>query len=99
MNREQFTLRELLLQGFQAVNRELAEIKRAIELLAKNTTVGYHDIESLKIQVASLAEGLSELESRVVGLEKHAVLATWLTRQIVTVLVLAAAAWLIGVLT
>lgn len=87
MNTRQFTLHEILTQGFHAVNRELAEIKRAIELLAKTTTLDYHNIEALKMQVASLAEGLAELEQRLVVLEQHVGVQKWLVRQSVTVAV------------
>lgn len=87
MNHEQFTLRQLLAQGFQAVNRELRELTRAIENLAKSTAGSYHDIESLKIQVAGFAEGLIELEQRLVVLEQHVSTQKWLVRQSVTVAV------------
>jgi len=87
MTTQHLSYYELMIQGFQAVNRELKELTRAIELLAKTTAGGYHDIEGLKIQIASLAEGLNELEVRVVLLETHIGTQKWLVRQSVTVAV------------
>lgn len=63
----------------------MAEIKRAIELLAKTTTLDYHNIEALKMQVASLAEGLTELEIRLVVVEQHVSTQKLLVRHSVTV--------------
>lgn len=95
MIEKQFMLREILTHGFQAVNRELRELRRAIEILAKTTAGGYHDIEGLKIQIASLAEGLTEIEARLVLLEQHIGVQKWLVRQSLTVAVAVAiiAAW------
>jgi len=87
MNDSQFTLRELITQATQAVTRELSELRRAIEQLTKVTAGGYHDIESLKIQVASLSEGVVEIEQRLVILETHVGTQKWLVRQSVTVAV------------
>lgn len=87
MNEQQFTLREILTHGFKAINRELGELRRAIELLAKTTAGGYHDIDGLKIQMAGLAEGLAELEQRLVVLEQHVGIQKLLLRHSLTVAV------------
>lgn len=99
MSPERMLLRDLLIAELRAVAKQLAELRIAIEQMAKSTVVSYHELDMIKLQIASLSEATQELESRVNALEAHNGMVRWIGRQVVTGLIVFGVAWLIGVLT
>jgi len=96
VNNETLTLRQLITERMIALEKELRGLKEAITVMGERP-VRHYEFENLKLQVASLAEGLTELEQRVGELEQHKSLASWLFRQIVTVLVIVTLIYMLGV--
>lgn len=96
MNQEQLTLRQLLEFRIQELWKELNSLREVIERMEKFTVVRAYEIDNLKLQMAGLAESLHDMEIRVIALEKHASLATWITRQVITVVFIAALIALLG---
>lgn len=90
------TLRQLLEFRFSELWKELDRLREVIERMEKYTVVRTYEIDNLKLQMAGLAESLHDLEIRVISLEKHASLATWLTRQVITVIFVVMLVFLIG---
>lgn len=55
------------------------------------------EFQQIKMQVGQLSEATQELERRVIALEQHKGMASWVFRQGVTVVVIVVIVWLIGV--
>lgn len=89
-------LRDLINRRAEELERQLTSVRRAIEAMGERP-IRSQDFESLKLQVIGLAEGLYELEQRVEQLEQHKSLASWVFRQLVTIVVLAAVIYLLEV--
>lgn len=53
-------------------------------------------IDQLKIQVASLSEGLKELERRLDQIERHDSIGQWVFRQLITVIMALIIAYLVS---
>lgn len=70
---EDGTLRDLLKWGILAILEELEIIREQVEMNPPNL-----DKVDLTFQVASLAEGLRELEERVNKLEQHKNAVSWI---------------------
>lgn len=56
------------------------------------------EFSQLKLQVGQLSEATQELESRVIQLEQHKSLASWVVRQVVTIAVIVIIIWAIGLI-
>jgi hypothetical protein len=69
---EDGTLRDLLRWGILAILEELEVIREQIEMDPPNP-----DRVDITFQVASLSEGLHELEQRVIKLENHKNTVSW----------------------
>lgn len=80
-------------QRLDYIELVLIDIKKAIEKMAIQTVVKQSEFEQIKYQVASFAEGLTELEKRVKALEKRNSMEQWIFRQVGTVLLVALAAF------
>lgn len=87
MNVQDKTLRQILLENFVQIDRSLGALKRAIEIMAKQTVVSDYEMTQLKYQIGSISESLNELEQRVVILENHASVATLVIRHGATLLI------------
>lgn len=87
MQNQDKTLRQILLENFVQIDKSLSTIKRAIEIMAKQTIVSDYEMTQLKYQVGALSESLDQLEQRVVVLEKHASSATLVIRHGATLLI------------
>lgn len=96
MNSENLTLRQLITERMTALEKELKALREAITVMGERP-VRHYEFENIKLQVASLAEGLNELEQRVSELEQHKSLANWLFRQAVTIGVIVALVYILGV--
>lgn len=91
------SLRDLITRRAEAIEKQLAAIRAIIENMSEKPIRNY-EFENLKLQVSSLAEGLNELEQRVLGLEQHKSLASWVFRQAITIAVIVVVIYLLGVL-
>jgi hypothetical protein len=78
---------------FHELERLLNLLSEAIVIVSEQTIVRQSELESIKYQVASLAEGMGELEGRVATLEKHSSMTRWVLRQVGTVLLVAAVSY------
>lgn len=96
MNNETLTLRQLITERMTALEKELKTLRGVIETMGDRQVRG-QELESLKLQVTGLTEGLYELEQRVGDLEQHKSLANWVFRQAVTIGVLIALIYILGV--
>jgi len=56
------------------------------------------EFNQIRLQVSQLSEATQELERRMVELEKHKSLASWVFRQAITITVIVTIVWFIGVL-
>jgi len=97
MKTEPLTLRQLITERLAAIDGELRVLRAAIEAM-DDRHMRYSELENLKLQVTGLVEAVNELEHRVIQLEQHKGLASWIFRQAVTILAIAAAVYLLGVL-
>jgi len=75
-----FELLDLIRAEFEVLERELEALREWIMKLPDR-----YDIDSLKTQVAVLAEGMHEIEQRVTKLEEHKSWATLVFFQLATV--------------
>lgn len=91
----QGSLRDLMNRRLDALQNELKAIK---VLLMRERSGLPPEFDSLKLQVASLAEGLRELGERVEELEQHKSIASWVFRQAITVAVIVVVIYLLGVI-
>lgn len=89
------TLRDLINSQFGELHQELEYI---VSLIRKMADKSLPELDGLKFQVSSLAEGMIDLEERVRILEQHTGLARWVARQIGTIAVIVIVVWLIGLL-
>lgn len=96
MNNETSTLRQLITERMTALEKELKTLRGVIEAMG-DRPIRNSEFESLRLQVFSLVEGLNELEQRVGDLEQHKSLANWVFRQAVTIGVLIALIYVLGV--
>lgn len=90
-------LRDLINQRLDALEKELRRIRTLLERMPEKP-VKHYELDSLKMQVAALAEGLQELEGRVIQLEQHKSLASQLFRHGVSIALALLIAYLIGVI-
>jgi len=81
-------------QRLDRIELLLADLRRGIELMAQQTVVRQSEFEQIKYQVASFAEGMRELENRVIALERHNSSVRLWTRVIGQVLLATLAAFL-----
>jgi len=84
--------------------KRLHELEKSISLLgegimimAESTIVRQSELEGIKYQVASLAEGLGEIEIRVSKLEKHNSTVSWVLRQLGTIFLVLLSGYLFSV--
>lgn len=89
------SLKEYIGITISPLERELSQMRSAIEKLA-GSELKLHELENLKLQVASLSEGLQELEKRLDILEQHDNVSTWLFRFVAGVGTALLIAWLGG---
>lgn len=84
--------RRFIWQRLDHIELVLIDLRKAIETMAIQTVVKQSEFEQIKYQVAAFAEGMAELESRVMALEKRNSLEQWVLRQIwmISVVVLVA---------
>lgn len=92
---DRLLLRELLNTRMDALERQLKAIHTLLDSMSEKV-VKHYEFENLKFQVASLAEGIHELEQRVNELEQHNSIIRWVVRQVVTVVIIVIIVWLIG---
>jgi len=86
MGNERVRPTRFIWQRLDNIERHLADLRKGVELMAQQTVVRHSEFEQLKYQVASFAEGMTELENRVKTLEKRNSTEQWVLRQL----------WLIG---
>lgn len=94
MSNERLRPTRFIWQRLDNIERLLADLRTGIEHMAQQTVVKHSEFEQIKYQVASFAEGMTELENRVKALEKRNSLEQWVFRQVGTVLLVALAAFL-----
>jgi len=63
--------RRFIWERLDHIELVLVDLRRGIELMAQQTVVRQSEFEQIKYQVASFAEGMRELENRVIALERH----------------------------
>jgi hypothetical protein len=76
------SLKEYISFTITPIEREVNNVRSAIEKLTVSQ-ISAHDLDGLKLQVASLSEALQELEKRVSLLEQHDNVSTWIFRSVV----------------
>jgi len=86
MDREPLKLRDLITTRLDDLEQQL-EGQRFLQ-----------EFNQIKMQVGQLSEATQELERRVIHLEQHKGMASWVFRQGVTVAVIVVIVWLMGVL-
>lgn len=74
--------RRFIWQRLDHIDLVLVDLRKALETMAIQTVVKQSEFEQIKYQVAAFAEGMAELESRVMSLEKRNSLEQWVLRQI-----------------
>jgi|SRR5688572_15371240 len=89
--------RRFVWQRLDIIELAILDLKRAIELMATQTMVKQNELEQIKYQVASLAEGQVELEKRIEKLESKSTLISWGFRQLATVLLVIVAAYIASI--
>lgn len=82
MSLERVKPRRFIWQRLDHIEMVLVDLRKALETMAIQTVVKQSEFEQIKYQVASFAEGMAELESRVMTLEKRNSLEQWVLRQI-----------------
>lgn len=87
--------RRFIWQRLDHIELALVDLRKAVEKMAIQTVVKQSEVEQIKYQVASFAEGMRELENRVITLEKHNSLERWVFRQVGTILLVVLAAYLV----
>ncbi|MCK6627832.1 MAG: hypothetical protein L6R45_21980 [Anaerolineae bacterium] len=97
MNDESLTLRQLITERLTAIEGELRVLRAAIETI-DDRQMRHSEFENLKLQVAGLVEAVNELEHRVIQLEQHKSLASWVFRQSLTIAAIVTIIYLLGVL-
>lgn len=92
MNLERVKPLRFIWQRLDHIELVLVDLRKALETMAVQTVVKQSEFEQIKYQVASFAEGMAELERRVMALEKRNSLEQWVLRQIwmISVVVLVA---------
>lgn len=73
------TVKEFISMAIQPMERDMIQIRSSMEKMA-NSQINSHDLESLKLQVSSLSEGMQDLEKRLMILEQHDNVTTWIFR-------------------
>lgn len=91
------SLKEYIGMTLQPMERDMIQIRSAMEKMA-NSQINSHDLDSLKLQVASLSEGLQDLHKRLAILEQHDTISTWLFRTVALVGTSLLIGWLSGLL-
>lgn len=86
MGNERVRPTRFIWQRLDNIERLLADLRKGVELMAQQTVVRQSEFEQIKYQVASFAEALNDLETRVIILEKRNSTEQWVLRQL----------WLIG---
>lgn len=79
------------------LEKSISLLGEGIVIMAESTIVRQSELEGIKYQVASFAEGLVEIESRVTRLEKHNSTISWIARQLGTVLLVVGSAYLASI--
>lgn len=82
MSLERLKPRRFIWQRLDHIEMVLVDLRKALETMAIQTVVKQSEFEQIKYQVASFAEGMAELERRVMALEKRNSLEQWVLRQI-----------------
>lgn len=86
MGNERVRPTRFIWQRLDNIERLLADLRSGVEQMAQQTVVRQSEFEQIKYQVASFGEGMTELENRVLALEKRNSIEQWVLRQL----------WLIG---
>lgn len=89
--------RRFIWQRLDMIELMLLDLKRAIEIMAEQTIVRQSELEQIKYQVATLAESQIELEKRLDVLEKHSSTQSWVLRQLGTILLVVAVAYIASI--
>jgi len=79
------------------LEKNISILREGIVIMAEQTIVRQSELESIKYQVASFAEGLGEIEGRVTKLEKHNSTINWVARQLGTILLVVASAYVASI--
>lgn len=96
MSNERIRPRRFIWQRLDNIERLLADLRKGIELMAQQTVVRQSEFEQIKYQVSSFAEALSELEDRIVSLEKRNNLEQWVLRQVWLILLVILAGYIVS---
>lgn len=94
MNLERVKPLRFIWQRLDGIELVLVDLRRAIEKMAIQTVVKQSEFEQIKYQVASFAEGMAELELRVMALEKRNSMEQWVLRQIWVVVLVVLVAYI-----
>lgn len=94
MNLERVKPLRFIWQRLDHIEFVLVDLRRAIEKMAIQTVVKQSEFEQIKYQVASFAEGMAELELRVMALEKRNSMEQWVLRQIWVVVLVVLVAYI-----
>lgn len=81
-------------QRLDEIHATILDLKRGLEIMAAQTMVRQSELETLKYQVAAMAEGMGEIERRVEKLEVHNSSVNWIVRQLGTVALVIGAAYI-----
>lgn len=95
MGNERVKPTRFIWQRLDNIERLLADLRNGVERMAIQTVVKQSEFEQIKYQVASFAEGMKELEDRVISLEKRNNLEQWVLRQIWLILLVILAAYIV----
>lgn len=78
------TIRQLLGESLRAFENELALIRESLEIMKKTLDYKSSGGDLLNYQVATLSEQVQELERRMIAIEKHSSMESWVYRQIIS---------------
>lgn len=95
VDREQGTLRQLLIDRFSEVDRNFDTVIDNFEQLADRQVDYFYQADQLRIDQERLDKRFSEILWRLESLERHARLASWIFRQVIFLIVVGSISWLI----
>jgi len=82
---------------FSELEKSISLIGEGVVIMAERTIIRQSELEGIKYQIASFAEGLGEIEKRVDRLEKHNSTVNWVMRQLGTILLVVGLVYLFSI--
>lgn len=93
-----FKSRRFIWERLDDIQRSLSGLKESVDNMGGENFLRQSEFEQLKYQMGAISESMMELENRVVILEKHNSTVSWITRQIGTIVLVAASVYFASIL-